>query len=194
MTASLSRCTSSVRREMRMMAMAKSSGKTRPRAASAFTRPERWMAPVSTTVATPATAAPKISQGELRSASMPGSAASTRKASTMPSSTVWLMASVVIESLRNSRNVPGNAAARATSAPVSSAVVCGSPSSAFSCCTSVTRSSRPINSCSSASMPQSCASGSISRRSMADAGKSSSMRRCGSSSTAGRPSSSPYWR
>ena len=106
-TASLSRWTSPAAAEIRITAMEKRAGNTSPIAVSSRTSPVRLTISTRTTVANPTTAAPPISSGDRRSAT-------TKNASTMPSRTVWLMASLIMDMRRSIRKAPGIAHAAAT--------------------------------------------------------------------------------
>jgi hypothetical protein len=90
-----------------MIAMLKRAGNTRPMDASSRTSRVRRSSSTSATVATPIPAAPNRSSGDAMSRV-------TKKTSTMPSSTVWLMASLMSAMRRNTRKVPGSAHAMAT--------------------------------------------------------------------------------
>ena len=111
-TASVSRCTSPATADMRITAMENRAGNTNPMAVSSRTRPVRLTTSTSATVTSPTTAAPAMSSGDRRSATM-------KNASTMPSRTVWLMASLIMDIRRNIKKAPGMAHAAATTAATS---------------------------------------------------------------------------
>ena len=92
--------------------MLKSSGKVRPMAESSETRRERWSVSASQTVRSPTDAAPRIRSGEVR-------LCVARKARTIPSRSVWVIASDIMDIRRNTRKQPGSAQATATSAAIS---------------------------------------------------------------------------
>ena len=73
-----------------------------------------------------------ISQTEERSGSCPKSELINMKAMTMPKSTVWLMASLVSDMPRRSRNVPNSAPDTAMRLPTRVAVYWGLRRKAFS--------------------------------------------------------------
>ena len=102
-TASLSRCTSPARADIRITAMENSAGNTSPIAVSSRTSPVRLSNSTSATVASPTMAAPAISSGDRRSATM-------KNASTMPNKTVWLMASLIMDIRRSIKKRAGNRA------------------------------------------------------------------------------------
>ena len=79
---------------------------------SSRTSPVRLTSSTSATVASPTMAAPAISSGDRRSATM-------KNASTMPNKTVWLMASLIMDMRRNIKNAPGIAHAAATTTATS---------------------------------------------------------------------------
>ncbi len=111
--------------------------KTTPIAAPGSIRPSRRIASIRTTASTAAPAAPSIiGQVEITPV--------TRKATTMPGSTTWLIASPISACRRSSRKLPGSAQAMAAkmpirigvsdrgtnSAPIMPAPPCGPPSRA----------------------------------------------------------------
>ena len=90
-----------------MTAMLNSAGKTRPMAASWRTSLVRSSSSTRLTVSTPTAAAATISSGD-------SSEPMARKPRTMPSRTVWLMASLIMAMRRRTRKTPGRAQATAT--------------------------------------------------------------------------------
>ena len=100
---------------------------------------------MSTTVPTPASEAPMISQGDEVSPSMPKTSVISRKATTMPKSTVWLMASLVSAMPRSSKKLPRSAPLMAIRQPMMAAVFCGERRKAFSSSRVKTLSSRSIS-------------------------------------------------
>ena len=104
------RCPDARRRRsapIRITAMLNRAGKTRPIEASSATSRVRAEPSTRTTVSTPIAAAATISSGDVESLV-------TKKPSTMPSSTVWLIASLMSAMRRSTRKTPGSAHASAT--------------------------------------------------------------------------------
>ena len=119
-TMSKSRCTLRSFWVIRMMPTEKSAGKTSAIAPSFLTKGLFWMISTRITIKMPVKAAPRIKKGEFSrseawaSASCPISMlARMIKATTMPGSREWLIASVTKAFLRRIRITPGRAHATA---------------------------------------------------------------------------------
>ena len=91
--------------------MLKSAGKTRPMAASSRTSRVRFSTSTSETVSTPVSAAATTSSGDAMFSV-------TKNASTIPSRMAWLMASLISDIRRSTRNTPGRAQAAAVTAAI----------------------------------------------------------------------------